>query len=101
LAAGKFTIKGLFKSKENKSKYQADILEKISQKEKDIENWDDIKKILIVYLATQAITEFKTSKIQKYITAMQGFSKDELNNANQQQNCWTDFFELTKAYKLE
>jgi len=83
LAAGKFTIKGMFKSKENKSKYQAEILDKIAQKERDIDNWDSIKKILIVHLATEAIPEFKTAKIRKYITAMQGFSKDELNNANQ------------------
>ena len=32
---------------------------------------------------------------------MQGFSLDELANAKQQQNCWGDFYDLTKAYNIE
>ena len=41
----------------------------------------------------------RIKKIQKYITAMQGFSADELKNAQRQQDCWVDFYDLTKAYE--
>ena len=29
---------------------------------------------------------------------MQNFSGDELQNAEKHQNCWKDFYDLTKAY---
>jgi hypothetical protein len=54
-----------------------------------------------VYLAEIAIPEFNKKKTQKYISAMQGFSLDELANARQQQNCWGDFYDLTKAFNIE
>ena len=37
--------------------------------------------MLIVYLAEQAIPEYRQRKVAGYIQAMQGFSKDELVNA--------------------
>ena len=57
------------------------ILESIAQTERDIENWDKIKKFLTIYLAEIAIPDFRNGKIQQYIKGMQGFSKDELFNA--------------------
>jgi hypothetical protein len=98
LSEGKFTLKHMFKSESSKVKQQTVLLEKINQTERDIENWETIKKFLIVYLAEVAIPNFKTSKLRKYIGAMRGFSSVELNNAGQYTNCWGDFFELTKAY---
>ena len=59
MGAGKFTIKAMFKSKSGKVKQQAIILEKIAQRERDIENWDIIKRVLIIYLADIAIPEFR------------------------------------------
>ena len=81
LGQGKFHIKSVFKSKSSKTKQQQHILESIAQRERDIENWDAIKRFLIVYLAEIAIPEFTKKKGQKYISAMQGFSLDELANA--------------------
>ena len=100
LAEGKFTFTGMFKSHDAKMKAQAGLLETIAQTERDIENWDVVKRFLIVYLAEIAIPEFKSGKVIKYITAMQGFSKEELQNAQKNQNCWGDFYDLTKAYKI-
>lgn len=84
MAAGKFTLKGMFKSKDSKTKYQGEILDKIEQREKDIDNWDSIKKILVCHLAQEAIPQFNVKKIQNYIMAMQSFSSDELLNAGKQ-----------------
>ena len=81
LGQGKFHYKSVFKSKSSKSRQQQTILESIAQRERDIENWDAIKRFLIVYLAEIAIPDFKKKKVQKYIGAMQGFSLDELANA--------------------
>ena len=77
------------------------LLAKIAQRERDIENWDIIKRFLIVYLAEVAIPDFKRKKITKYVFAMQNLSIDELRNSKSQQNCWHDFYELTKAYSNE
>jgi len=78
LSEGKFTFKHMFSSSGSKTRAQTNLLERIAQTERDIENWDTIKKFLIVYLAEIAIPEFKQSKQMKYIGAMQGFSKEEL-----------------------
>jgi hypothetical protein len=81
LVQNKFTLKTMFKTKSGKLKKQATILEKIAQRERDIENWDVIKRMLIVYLAEQAIPEYRQRKMRAYVEAMQGFSKAELVNA--------------------
>ena len=70
LGQGKFTLKTMFKSKNGKARQQAVILGRIAQRERDIENWDIIKKFLIVHLAEIAIPEFRQRKVAKYIQAM-------------------------------
>jgi hypothetical protein len=60
----------MFKSKNDKAKTQAILLARIAQSERDVENWDKIKRFLIVYLAEVAIPDFKASRQQKYIKAM-------------------------------
>ena len=62
LSEGKFTFKTMFKSKNDKAKTQAILLELIAQSERDVENWDKIKRFLIVYLAEVAIPDFKTCR---------------------------------------
>lgn len=101
LSEGKFTFKHMFKSESNKVKQQTIILERINQSERDIENWDTIKRFLVIYIAEIAIPAFKNSKQMKYIKAMQGFSGEELSNANKTKACWGDFFDLTKAFNAE
>mmetsp|Transcript_14266 Transcript_14266/g.24268 ORF Transcript_14266/g.24268 Transcript_14266/m.24268 type:complete len:139 (-) Transcript_14266:98-514(-) len=101
LGMGKFTLKTMFKSKSGKKRQQATIIERVAQRERDIENWDIIKRFIIIYLAEVAIPEFRQRKMQKYIQAMSLFSGDELVNSQKHQNCWVDFYELTKAYKVE
>ena len=74
---------------------------KIQQRQKDIENWDMIKRFLIIYLAEQAIPHFKRKKAIKYVGAMQSFTLDELKNSKASQNCWDEFYELTKRAQEE
>jgi len=47
-----------------------EILANIQQRERDIANWDEIKRFLTVYLAEIAIPDFKKRKMFKYINAM-------------------------------
>uniref|UniRef100_A0A7S3N0E8 Uncharacterized protein n=1 Tax=Strombidium inclinatum TaxID=197538 RepID=A0A7S3N0E8_9SPIT len=98
LSTGKFTMKAMFKSKSSKARQQQAILERIAQREKDIVNWDVVKKYLIIYLAEVAIPEFRQRKVNKYVMAMQNFSMEELENAKKHQMCWGDFFQLTQQY---
>lgn len=67
---------------------------RIQQRQKDIENWDLIKRFLCIYLAEVAIPHFKRKKNAKYVEAMQAFTLDELKNAKNSQNTWAEFLVL-------
>ena len=56
---GKFTLKGIFKSSTSKATETQNILQMISQSEKDILNYDILKNFLVIYLAEIAIPRFK------------------------------------------
>lgn len=73
-------------------------MESTSQREKDIENWDHIKKILAIYIYEVAIPNFKNRKMKMYVEAMQNFSFEEMFCAQKQQACWGDFKKLTDVY---
>lgn len=62
LSTGKFTFKGMFKTKDGKATSTQQILQSISQGEKDIQNFEIIKNYLIIYLAEVAIPAFKHQK---------------------------------------
>jgi hypothetical protein len=70
LSTGKFTLKGMFKSKDGKASSTQHILQSISQGEKDIQNYEIIKNYLIIYLAEIAIPAFKHQKMENYVKAM-------------------------------
>lgn len=73
-------------------------MSRVSQIERDIENWETIKKFLTIYLAEIAIPEYRNNKQWKYINAMTGFSNQELINAKATLACWGDFHALANAY---
>ena len=66
----KFSIKTFLKSESGKEKKKMEVLANIQQRERDIANWDEIKRFLTVYLAEIAIPDFKRRKMFKYIYAM-------------------------------
>lgn len=94
---GKFAFQTAFKSQNSKSRYQADLLAENDQLEKDIENWEKIKKILTIYLAEVAIPYYKSRKTDKYVGAILNFSYDEMLNAETHLACWGDFKNYTDA----
>ncbi len=94
---GKFTFKGMFKSQTGKATETQNILQQISQTEKDIVNYEVIKNFLIIYLAEIAIPAFKAQKIQGYVLAMNNFCNQEIFNARIQGDCWADFLTAVKG----
>ena len=74
---------------------------KIQQRQKDIENWDMIKRFLTIYIAENAIPHYKKKKTQKYMGAISSFTLDELKNAKSSQNTWADFYDLTKRIEKQ
>ena len=93
---GKFTMKGLFKSSTGKATETQNILQSISQSEKDIQNYEIIKNYLIVYLAEIAIPAFKSQKIANYVQAMSQFCEQEISNSKLTGDCWSDFLDNIK-----
>jgi hypothetical protein len=96
LNQGKFTIKGLFKSQSGKASETQNILQSISQSEKDIQNYEIIKNFLIIYIAEIAIPAFKAQRQGNYLKAMAAFCSQEVSNARTQSTTWTDFLEAVK-----
>ena len=88
---GKFTFKGMFMSNSSKASETQNILQNISQTERDILNYEVIKNYLIIYLAEIAIPAFKNQKAGNYLRAMAAFCGQEIQNARLQGDTWNDF----------
>lgn len=71
----------MFKTKDGKASQTQDILQSISQGEKDIQNYEIIKNYLLIYLAEIAVPAFKHQKMKNYIAAMQAFCGTEIQNS--------------------
>jgi len=67
---GKFTFKTMLKSKSSKDTYKLELLQSIQQKEKDIDNWDEIKKYITVYIIEKAIPLYQDRKSIGYQEAI-------------------------------
>jgi hypothetical protein len=93
---GKFTLKGLFKSQSGKATETQNILQSISQSEKDIQNYEIIKNYLIIYIAEIAIPAYKAQRQGNYLRAMAAFCSQEISNSRTQSTTWTDFLEAVK-----
>ncbi len=59
--------------------------------EQDVINYDVIKKILIIYLATIAIPTFQRQSKERYIMAMGKMCQSEVGNSNVVADCWHSF----------
>jgi len=81
MSQGRFTFKGLFKSKDGKTEAAQQILQNISQLERDIQNYDIIKNYLLIYLHDIAIPAFQNQKMKNYVNAMISFCNQELENS--------------------
>lgn len=94
---GKFTFKTMLKSKNAKDQYKLELLQSIQQKEKDISNWDEIKKYITIYIMEKAIPLFKERMALGYQDAIKEFSCDEIHNATTNLKCWNEFKKVTEV----
>ena len=82
LNQGKFTFGGMFQN--DNEKKQSAISKRLlkEQLDRDIVNYDTIKKFLIIYLWTVAIPNFKKSRTENYVRAMSLMTNTEVRNSN-------------------
>ena len=69
--------------------------------EKDLINYDIIKKFLTIYLSTIAVPDFKKQRVQAYIRSMQRMSSDEIMNANNTLDTWSSFGQKIEQYNIK
>lgn len=67
----------------------------------DVINYDTIKKILTIYLATVAIPQFQKNAKQRYVIAMGNMCMSEVHNANTITDCWDAFKHLIDSYGIK
>lgn len=95
ISSGKKTMKMFFKSStreselENKNLSIANVFTCFNtQCERDFENFEEILKILNVYLAEQAIISFKRHNVANYYRTMQRFAHAEISNSHLNATFW-------------
>lgn len=77
-------MRGLLKSGDQKTQEISRITGLVQQLDRDVENWDKLKKFITIYLFEVAIPNFRNKKVVKYVEAMQAFSFVELQNTQKQ-----------------
>jgi hypothetical protein len=53
-----------------------------------------------VFLANQAIPEFKTRKIKRYLNAIKNFCDEEVNNSRRSLGTWEAFHSKIMGYNI-
>lgn len=81
LNAGKFTFGGMLKSSGEKKASAVNKKAEVIELEKDVVNYDVIKRYLTIYLATIAIPAFKKSRVEAYVRAMGCMTHEEIKNS--------------------
>lgn len=71
------------------------------QLEKDIVNFEILKKFLTIYLATVAIPQFKKQRVESYVRAMGHMCDGEVKNATSLLDCWSGFAKLIDSYNIK
>lgn len=69
--------------------------------EMDCVNYDVIKKILTIYLATMAIPDFQRNAKRRYVIAMGHMCDSEVENAGTITECWDAFKGLIDAFGIK
>ena len=101
LNAGKFTFRGMLKSESQKKESAVQKATVKAEMEKDLINYDVIKKFLTIYLCTIAIPDFKKQRVEAYMRAMSRMTKDEVANANYTLDCWSSFGQKVDQYNIK
>ena len=101
LNSGKFTFGGMLKSESAKKESAVQKATVKAELEKDLINYDIIKKYLTIYLSTIAIPDFKRQRVESYIRSMGRMTQDEVMNANNTLDCWSSFGQKIEQYNIK
>jgi hypothetical protein len=101
LASGKFTFGGMLKNDKEKKESIIVKEEMIEQLKVDVSNFDTIRRMLIIYLATVAVPQYQKQAKERYITQMGLMCRSEVANAASLTNCWNSFKQLIDSYNIK
>jgi len=101
LNGGRFTFGGLLKDEAGKKQSAIEKGLLVAQLELDVQNYDILKKILVVYTALVAVATFKKKSTQRYIQAMGKMCDSEVHNANAVSDCWHSFKQLIDTHRIK
>lgn len=87
-------LKALFKSTGEKASECQALLNQIADMEKDVKNFEVIAGYLSLYIAEIAIPSFKSQKFANYMIAMSSFCTQEVENARNHMECWSEFLQV-------
>jgi len=73
----------------------------VDELKQDVENYDVIRRILIIYLATDAIPAYQKQAKERYIIQMGLMCRSEVHNAASISNCWHAFKQLIQSYNIK
>ena len=67
----------------------------------DLFNYDVIKKILTIYLATVAIPDFQRNAKRRYAISMGHMCDSEVHNADTITDCWDSFKQVIDSFGIK
>jgi len=100
LNAGKFTFGGLLKSSSEKKSSAVAKKAEVIELEKDVANYDVIKRYLVIYLATVALPAFKKSRVEAYVRSMGCMTFEEIKNSESIMLCFQKFQDVIMDYNI-
>lgn len=101
LNANKFTFGSMFKSESGKKEEAMQKETTRNELQKDVGQYDVLKKYLTIYLATVAIPQYKKQRIESYVRAMGRMADAEVRNAENTYDCWNNFQKTIISYNIK
>jgi hypothetical protein len=101
LNSGKFTFGSIFKDEAGKKAQAIEREKDRALLEMDVFNYDVIKKILTIYLATIAIPDFQRNAKRRYAIAMGYYCDTEVHNAETIAECWDSFKQVIDSFGIK
>ena len=101
LNSGQFTFSGMLKDDSGKKQLALEKDKAKLELEADVVNFDVIKKILTIYMATVAIPDFQKNAKARYVIAMGNMCCSEVHNASTIVTCWDAFKHLIDSYGIK
>ena len=69
--------------------------------QKEVAQYDILKRYLTIYLATVAIPNYKKQRIEAYVRAMGRMADAEVRNAENTYDCWNNFQKTILSYNIK